>query len=151
MEYTGTLGFPLHGFGARAFAGNRHNLERRVAQSSLGITAYAWWNSEIYAEAGLYATPGRGVMRALGADGGAVIQGSAPYVRLGYQKDYDNQNFQFGVTSFSPNLYPGGDRTATTTDKFQDFGADASYQYVGNGINIYQLNMRYTHEHQSLM
>jgi hypothetical protein len=143
-------GFPYTDSALAPSPGAATILNGGLAQSTLGVTAYAWWNSEIYAEAGLYGTPSRGVMRALGADGGGVIRGSAPYVRLGYQKEYDDQNFQFGVTSFSPSLYPGGDRTSAITDKFQDFGADASYQYMGDGNNIYQLNMRYTHEHQSL-
>ncbi len=143
-------GFPYTESALAPSPGAATLLSGGVAQSALGITAYAWWNSEIYAEAGLYATPGRGFMRAMGADGGAVIRGSAPYVRLGYQKDYDNQNFQFGVTGFSASLYPGGDRTATATDNYQDIGVDGSYQYVGDGSNVYQVNMRYTHERQSL-
>ena len=143
-------GFPYTDSALAPSPGASTVLNGGLAQSSLGITAYAWWNSEIYAEAGVYTTPSRGFMRAVGADGGAVIRGSAPYVRLGYQKDYDDQNFQFGVTSFSPNLYPGGDRTATASDNYQDFSADGSYQYMGDGSNVYQLNARYTHEHQSL-
>jgi hypothetical protein len=143
-------GFPYTDSALAPSPGTATILNGGLAQSSLGITAYAWWNSEIYAEAGLYTTPGRGFMRAVGADGGAVIRGSAPYVRLGYQKDYDDQNFQFGVTAFSPSLYPGGDRAATATDNYQDIGVDGSYQYVGDGSNVYQLNARYTHERQSL-
>jgi hypothetical protein len=143
-------GFPYTDSALAPSPGAATILNGGLAQSSLGITAYAWWNSEIYAEAGAYTTPSRGLMRALGSDGGAVISGSAPYVRIGYQKNYDDQNFQFGLTYFSPDLYPGGDRTAATTDKYQDFSADGSYQYTGDGNNVYQLNARYTHEHQSL-
>ena len=143
-------GFPYTNSSLAPSPGASTLLNGGLAQSALGITAYAWWNSELYAEAGLYGTPGRGFMRAVGADGGAVIRGSAPYVRIGYQKDYDTQNFQFGVTAFSPSLYPGGDRTATATDNYQDLGVDGSYQYTGDGSNIYQVNARYTHERQSL-
>lgn len=143
-------GFPYTDSALAPSPGASTLLNGGLAQSALGITAYAWWNSEIYAEAGLYATPGRGFMRAVGADGGAVIRGSAPYVRLGYQKDYDDQNFQFGVIGFSSSLYPGGDRTATASDNYQDVGVDGSYQYMGDGSNVYQLNARYTHERQSL-
>ena len=121
-----------------------------LAQSALGASVYAWWNSEIYTEAGLYWSPGRGFMRAMGAVGGAVIRGAAPYIRLGYEKDYDDQNFQVGVTGLFPSLYPGGDRTSNASDKFRDLSADASYQYSGDGSNIYQINMRYTNEQQNL-
>jgi len=143
-------GFPYTDSALAPSPGAATVLNGGLAQSALGVSAYAWWNSEIYTEAGLYWTPGRGFMRAMGADGGAVIRGSAPYVRLGYEKDYDNQNFQIGVSGLFPNLYPGGDRTAASSDKYQDLSADASYQYSGDGSNVYQINMRYTNEHQSL-
>lgn len=143
-------GFPYTDSALAPSPGASTVLNGGLAQSALGVTAYAWWNSELYAEAGLYGTPRRGIMRALGADGGAVIRGSAPYVRLGYQKDYGTQNFQIGVTALSANLYPGGDRTVADSDNYQDLGVDASYQYMGDGTNIYQVNTRYTHEHQSL-
>jgi hypothetical protein len=122
-----------------------------LAQSALGLSAYAWWNSSLYGEAGLYWTPGRGFMRAMGADGGAALRGGAPYVRAGYEKDYDDQNFQLGATAFFPHLYPGGDRTAGASDKYQDLSVDGSYQYIGSdNSSIYQLDLRYIHEQQSL-
>ncbi len=121
-----------------------------LAQSAVGVSAYAWYATEFYAEAGFYWTPGRGFMRAMGADGGSVIKGSAPYLRVAYQKDYGEQNFQFGATAFLTSLYPDGDRTAATGDNFQDVELDGSYQYTGDGSNVYQSNLRYTHEHQSL-
>lgn len=121
-----------------------------LAQSALGVTAYAWWNTSIYGEIGFYGTPNRGFMRAVGTDGGSVIKGLAPYFRVAYQKDYGEQNFEIGALAFLPNLYPGGDRTATDSDKYQDLGFDASYQYMGDQSNIYQINARYIHELQSL-
>jgi hypothetical protein len=143
-------GFPYTDSALAPAPGAATVLNGGLAQSALGVTAYAWWNSEIYTEAGLYGTPGRGFMRAVGADGGSVIRGVAPYARLGYEKDYTDQNFQFGVTGFFPSLFPGGDRTAAASDKFQDLSADASYQYSGDGSNVYQINMRYVHERQAL-
>src|SRR5476651_908787 len=143
-------GFPYTDSALAPSPGAATILNGGLAQSSMGVTAYAWWNSEIYSEAGLYWTPGRQFLNAMGANGGAVLRGSAPYVRLGYEKDYDDQNFQLGVTGFFPGLYPGGDRTAATADNFQDLSADGSYQYVGDNSNIYKVNMRYTHERQSL-
>ena len=143
-------GFPYTDSALAPSPGAATVLNGGLAQSALGASVYAWWNSEIYTEAGLYWSPGRGFMRAMGADGGAVIRGAAPYIRLGYEKDYDDQNFQVGVTGLFPSLYPGGDRTANTSDKFRDLGADASYQYSGDGSNIYQINLRYTNEQQTL-
>jgi len=120
--------------------------------SVVGATVYAWWNSEIYAEVGAYWTPSRGFLSTLGAstDESGIIRGSAPYVRLAYQKDYGEQNWEVGVFGFFPDIYPGGDRSTGTTDKFRDLGIDASYQFMGVGTNIYQVNARYTHEQQNL-
>jgi hypothetical protein len=144
-------GFPYTDSALAPSPGAATVLNGGLAQSAVGVTAYAWWASSLYAEAGFYWTPGRGFMRAMGADNGVVLRGSAPYVRLGYEKDYENQNFQLGVTAFFPRLYPGGDRTADATDTYQDLSVDGSYQYVSPGSNnIYQINMRYIHEHQAL-
>jgi hypothetical protein len=76
-----------------------------LAQRVLGVSAYAWWDSHIYTEAGIYWTPGRNFLRAAGvdiADGGAVVKGGAPYLRLAYQKDYGNQNLEIGAFGCSP-------------------------------------------------
>ena len=144
-------GFPYTDSDLAPSPGATTMLNGGLAQSALGLSAYAWWNSSLYGEAGLYLTPGRGFMRAMGADGGAVLRGGAPYVRVGYEKDYDDQNFQLGVTAFFPHLDPGGDRTAAVSDKYQDLSFDGSYQYLGSDSgNVYQLNLRYIHEQQSL-
>ena len=123
-----------------------------LAQRVLGVSAYAWWDSHIYTEAGIYWTPGRNFLRAAGvdiADGGAVVKGGAPYLRLAYQKDYGNQNFEIGAFGLFTSLYPGGDQTVST-DKYSDLGLDASWQFTGMGDNVYQLNARYTYERQNL-
>jgi hypothetical protein len=123
-----------------------------LAQSVIGVDAYAWWNSEIYTELGLYWTPGRGFLRAMGVDiyQAGVLASAAPYVRLAYEKQYDGQNFNVGIFAFFPELYPGGDRSTGTSDRYTDMGIDASYQFMGSGENIFQINTIYTHESQNL-
>jgi hypothetical protein len=146
-----TWGFPYTDSGLAPSPGAATVLNGGLAQSAIGLTAYAWWNSSLYGEFGAYWTPGQGFMRAMGSDGGAVIRGAAPYFRFGYERDYDDQNFQVGVTGFFPSLFPEGDRTAGASDKFQDLSIDGSYQFIGSDSrNIYQLNMRYIHESQAL-
>jgi hypothetical protein len=124
-----------------------------LAQSVLGVSAYAWWNSEIYTEAGVYWTPGRGFLRAVGVDaseGGGVLADAAPYLRVGYENRGREQNFHVGAFAFFPNLYPGGDRSTGSSDHYTDLGIDASYQFTGLGENIFQINAIYTHEDQRL-
>lgn len=124
-----------------------------LAQSVLGVNAYAWWNSELYTEAGFYWTPGRGFLRAMGVDaseGGGVLAGAAPYFRIAYEKQFGDQNFDVGAFLFLPSLYPGGDRSTGTSDHYTDLGVDASYQFLGSNEHIFQVNAIYTHEAQSL-
>jgi hypothetical protein len=127
-------------------------LEGGLSQSVLGTSAYIWWNSALYAEAGAYWSPGDGFLRAMGVDPdeSGDIASVAPYFRIAYQKDYGNQNFEVGGIAFFPHLYPGGDQSTGTDDAYSDLGLDAAYQYMGTGDNIYELNARYTHEHQTL-
>jgi hypothetical protein len=54
------------------------------------------------------------------------------------------------VFGFFPSLDPGGDFSTGKTDSYSDFGLDGSYQFIGDGENIYAVNFRYTHESQSL-
>src|SRR5262249_20557268 len=118
--------------------------------SVVGLTAYAWVDSHIYVEAGAYWTPGHGFLRAMGASADSgTIDTAAPYFRVAYQQDYGNQNFQVGSFGFFPNLNPP-DIASTTTDKYSDIGVDASYVYMGDGSNIYEVNARFTHESQDL-
>ena len=84
------------------------------------------------------------------ANDSGIISGAAPYMRVAYQKDYGDQNFQVGAIAFFPNLYPGGDRSAGTSDHYTDLGIDAAYQFMGTGENIYQVNASYTNERQTL-
>jgi hypothetical protein len=127
-------------------------LSGALAQSTLGVSAYALWDSAIYAEAGFYITPTHGFLRAMGADPDEVgrIAGAAPYFRIAYQKDYGDANFQLGMFGFFPNLYPGGDRSTGMSDHYADIGFDGSYQFTGTGENIYEIQAILTHEHQSL-
>lgn len=123
-----------------------------LAQGVLGTSAYAYWNSSIYAEVALYWTPSAGFLKTFGvspADTG-ILNGVAPYLRFAYQKDYGDQNFEIGTYAMFSNLFPGGDKSTGATDNYTDAGLDASYQFMGDSSNIYTINARYTHEHQDL-
>ena len=124
-----------------------------LAQSVLGVSAYAWWNSEFYTELSLYWTPGRGFLRAMGVDadeGGGILAGAAPYLRVAYERQFGDQNFDVGAFAFLPDLYPGGNLSIGTSDHYTDLGVDAAYQFTGSGENTFQINTIYMHEDQSL-
>jgi hypothetical protein len=117
----------------------------------LGVNAYAWWNSSIYTEVGVYTSPGRGFLSTVGVVSSPAnsIDGAAPYVRAAYQKNYGEQNFEVGVFGFFPSLQGTFVSTGRTND-YRDLGIDASYQFTGDGSSIYQINAVYTNENQSL-
>jgi hypothetical protein len=122
-----------------------------LAQRVLGSSVFAWWNSQVYTEAGIYWTPGRRLLSALGVDindGGAVISGGAPYFRMAYEKDYGEQNFEVGGFGLFTHLYPGGLKNVGS-DRFTDLGIDASWQLIGKRDDFYQIDARYSHEAQN--
>ena len=122
------------------------------AQNTLGLTAYALVNKEIYIEAGAYGSPGANFLSRLGADpyDPGSIHGLAPYVRVAYQKNYGDWNYQAGAFLMAASLYPGRDNSTGTTDRYTDVGFDASYQRNLPQKSTLTVNMRYTHEDQRL-
>jgi hypothetical protein len=122
-----------------------------LAQNVVGVNAYAWWEESVYTEVGLYNSLPTGFLKTVGVGPGDTneLKGAAPYVRLAWQKDYGDYNFEIGVFGLFADLYPGRDKSAGTTDGYTDLGVDASYQFVG-GDNIYTLNSRFISESQDL-
>ena len=55
-------------FGSIGVVGGSLLLSGALAQTSLGLTAYAWIDSALYLEAGAYGSPSRGTLTSLGAD-----------------------------------------------------------------------------------
>ncbi|HWA04102.1 MAG TPA: hypothetical protein VG819_11325 [Rhizomicrobium sp.] len=143
-------GFPYSGSDLAPAPAAATMFDGSLAQSVLGASAFAMWNSSLYLETGLYWTPSHNFLSAMGTDEGpGPIDGAAPYVRAAYQKDYGNQNFEIGAFAFLPDILPGGDTSTGRTDSYSDVGIDGSYQYLAGG-DIYSLNARYSHEQQDL-
>ena len=127
-------------------------LTGRLAQNTLGLTAYTWINSEVYVEFGGYRSPGANFLRRAGIDpfNPGNIAGVAPYARVAYQKNYGDRNIQIGAFGMWANLYPGRDQSTGESDHYADTGVDASYQRFGRRKDVYTLNAIYTHEKQDL-
>ena len=123
-----------------------------LAQTSLGLTAYAWIDSSLYAEFGAYRSPGAGFLTHAGADPAAPgkIDGEAPYARIAYNKTFGDQNLEVGAFWMNANLFPGRDQTTGFTDHYTDIGIDSSWQYFAARKDVFTVNARYVHEHQKL-
>ena len=124
----------------------------QLAQTSLGLTGYAWINAAVYVEAGGYRSPGARALRRLGVDpiSPGKIAGVAPYARVAYIRNLGDRNFEVGAFAMSTRLFPGRDESAGTTDRYTDVGVDASYQFFAANRDVFTLNGRYTHERQRL-
>jgi hypothetical protein len=122
------------------------------AQTALGVTGYAWIDDAFYVEAGGYGSPSASFLTHAGADptSPGQIDGIAPYVRVAYDKNWGDQNLQVGGSWFSANIFPGNDHTTGLTDRYEDFGLDASWQWFAARHDVFTINGRYTHETQHL-
>ena len=108
-----------------------------LGQNVLGGSAYAWINSKIYAEFGLYRSNAAGFQTAMGVApaGVSLIHDSAPYARLAYQANDGNRTFHIGAVALLAGLYPSGDKSTGATDHYTDLGIDTSYQrFIGADI-----------------
>src|SRR5439155_22980234 len=74
-------------------------LSGALAQTSLGLTAYAWVNGSVFIEGGAYGSPNASTLRSLGADPDdpGDIDGLAPYGRVAFQKDLAGGTLELGA------------------------------------------------------
>jgi hypothetical protein len=124
-----------------------------LAQSTLGVTAYAWIDSQIYLEVGGYQSPSAGFLTHAGVDptDPGSISGIAPYARVAWQKNYGDRNFEIGAFYLGANILPGLDQTTPYSDHYTDLGLDGSFQLYAAHKDVFTFNARYTHERQNLL
>jgi hypothetical protein len=123
-----------------------------LAQTSLGLTGYAWINSTIYVEGGGYWSPDAHTLSRLGADptDPGDIDGLAPYGRVAFQHDAGPGVLEVGLSGMKADIHPGLDRAAGVTDHYSDLGVDGSWiQTLASGDTL-SFNGRYLHERQRL-
>jgi hypothetical protein len=100
-----------------------------------GVGAYAWINSSIYAELTFYNSLSPRMLA--NWNGGydptaARLDGSAPYWRLAYEKNWDKNSLMVGTFGMYANQRIAGEVTpAGRTDATLDLGVDTQYQWIG--------------------
>lgn len=105
------------------------------SQRVVGLGAYGLWNDLVYAELSNYRSMGNGFQNAMGmmgSDSTDHLTGFNPYWRLALQHDYGDNYVALGGYGMNFTRYPGDSR-ANGTDKFKDYGLDATYQASLNG------------------
>ena len=102
-----------------------------TAQNSVGAGVYAYWDKSLYGEVSLYKTANGPFSFLHPGDNSGItrIKGGAPYWRLAYTKEFGPQNVMLGTSGMTADIHEGSDVTMPT-DRFQDVGLDAQYQYI---------------------
>jgi hypothetical protein len=125
-------------------------LEGGLAQTVLGVTAYAMVHDHVFVEAGAYRGLSDRWLRnvGLGPDASPHVNGAAPYWRLAYQLDNKPYYFSIGTFGIQAKLQP--DPTVPDTNRYTDLGLDATYQYADDSPFAVTVNTSYIHENQNL-
>jgi len=133
-------------------------LSGRLQSNSYGVNAYAWYNSSLYVDAGVYETDGPGMLKLLGEsyDPGSAT-GPEPYVSATYQWTWGNNNIHLGGTFFRSRFNPTSPASSNGSDgsfghdTYTDFFIDNGYQWMGdNDVNIFTIDGYYDYEAQGL-
>src|SRR5665213_3957955 len=79
-----------------------------LAQNTIGLTGYAWINSELYAELGAYKSPSARFLTQAAVDptDPGAIEGAAPYARVAYNKNFGDSNVEAGAFWMNANRFP---------------------------------------------
>ncbi len=113
-----------------------------LAQSVLGLTAYALAGNTVYGEFGVYRSAEQGKAQPDSTSSG-TIRGVAPYWRLGLQHSWGRTYAMLGTFGLRAVQYPAG--LAGATDKRTDVGVDLQVeQKAGTGAVV--LRAAYVHE-----
>ncbi|MBV8681413.1 MAG: hypothetical protein JO111_00965 [Caulobacteraceae bacterium] len=123
-----------------------------LAQTTVGLTGYAWINDRTYVEFGGYRSPSSHFLTHWGADPTAPgnIDGVAPYGRVAYDWNLGEKNVEIGAFAMDARIFPGHDQSTGLTDHYDDVGMDTSFQYTAPNHDVVTFNARYTHESQRL-
>jgi hypothetical protein len=122
-------------------------IEGGLEHSVIGISGYAFYNNNWYAELGGYASLSHSFLSKINADDPGNISGIAPYWRIAYSQDSKEHSWSVGAFGFNANVHP--DRVAGPSDKYDDTGVDGSLQLFGMGPHVVTVNAAYVHEHQN--
>lgn len=120
--------------------------------NSLGITGYGWYDNALYVEAGAYQTYDATISKKLGVCCNSVgtTQAPAPYGRLAYEWNWNNQSAHVGLITLYTELNPAAGSPGFGSDNYLDTALDGSWQWIGDETNVVTLQGVIVHEKQDL-
>jgi hypothetical protein len=122
---------------------------------SIGLTAYAWYDRSVYAEAGAYSTRAPRLLQITGASlGPGATSQLAPYARLAYEWNWNGQSAHVGALALIASLDPAITDISSTGsfghDRYVDLALDAGYQFLGTGRHVATADLLFLHENRTL-
>lgn len=115
----------------------------------LGLTGYTQIDGKWYFEGGLYKVPSKSFIDFVNGMYPGRLDIPAVYLRAAYQMDLAQGNLEFGALYFDPRLKPAGS-LGPGTDDYEDYGLDASYEWLGGGKHAATVQGQYIYEKQTL-
>ncbi|MFZ4408653.1 MAG: hypothetical protein ACOYOH_15020 [Paracraurococcus sp.] len=112
-----------------------------------GVSAYTLVGGLLYAEAGFYDTISHDVRKAFGTGYDVALAHPATYWRLALQQESNKTLYQVGTFGLAVAQRPTG---FEATDRFLDYGVDASFQWLGDRTHIVTAYGRAMREEQVL-
>ncbi len=121
-------------------------LEQRV----LGLSAYAFYDKNWYAELGTYRSLSTWTQWKMGLgkadDPGKLGAGSA-YWRVAYMKDLKSSAWSVGLFGLNSSVQP--DRSSgSPSNNYNDIGVDAQYQFLGTREHVFTAQTSFIRERQ---
>ena len=123
--------FPFQSSGLASTPGTGTLVEGAFAGSTLGTTAYLFWDRLIYGEVGLYHTLSSRLSTTLGVDptGSNSTSGPALYWRLAVEPNWGRHSWEVGTFGLKASQLPGR-ISGFGTDDTTDIGIDTQYQFL---------------------
>lgn len=123
-----------------------------LGQQVAGLGGYLLWHNTLYLELSAYRTAnGAFSMLRAGSDkaSDAALKGLSPYWRLALQHDWreGTHSAMVGAYGLKVDRYPDNRLTSGPTDRFNDLGLDAQYQFITDRHRV-SLQLNYIHERQ---
>jgi len=116
----------------------------------LGASVYSMIDSRYYVELGFYRGLSKKWLGNVGIPGEATanIVGAAPYARITYHQQKGQHYFEVGAVGLSVKQRPYTSTSAT--DRYTDYGLDASYQFNIGTPHALEAHAAFIHEKRDL-
>ncbi len=132
---TPAWGFPFTASAVASRPSATTLIDGGLAQSVLGLGAYALYDGLVYAEVTGYTSAPQGAKLPADSTATGTTHGVAPYWRVALQRNFGSTYLMVGTFGLSARLFPTG--ITGPTNRYRDIGVDAQLeQKVGNGTLI---------------